>query len=322
VTARPAHDGAADDAVSAVRVRVPATSANLGPGFDVLGIALSLHNDVTILGPEPSGRWRVRIEGEGHGSLPGDESSQVVQAMLAAAKAVGSPVEPCSVLCKNRIPVARGMGSSAAAIVGGLVAANVLLGGLLSADELLAEAARLEGHGDNVAAALAGGLTVFYRSADGPRALRCEPTRELAAVLVIPPAVVFTPSARRVLPDTLSYDDAEFQMARAAMLVHAVSSGRLELLEEATRDRMHQPHRLPGQEGFARAAEALRSAGALGVSLSGSGPAVLGWARRAELGAVKERAELALASAGDFAVLALELDLEGATVLGASAPAI
>jgi homoserine kinase len=310
-----------------VRVRVPATAANLGPGFDVLGLALELMNeieaepldsggsDVTAVpgaGPDTGG-WRVTVAGEGADELAADESNLTVQGMKRAAQAAGRTLQPCRVTCENRIPVGRGLGSSSAAIVGGLVAGNALMGEPLTREALLAEAARMEGHGDNVAAALFGGFTVFYETEEGPRALALQPAEDLTAVVVVPPVALATTEARAVLPKALTYEDATFQMARVALMAVAVTTGRAELFAEAAADRMHQPQRRPFEPGYGQAETALRDAGALGVSLSGAGPAVLGWARRADAAAVRERAASLLGEGQPDRprVLALDINTRG-----------
>lgn len=294
-----------------IRVRVPATAANLGPGFDVLGLALALYNEIEV---EPdAGAWSVTITGEDAGELAADGTNLVVRAMKAAAVAADRTLPPCRVACENRIPLGRGLGSSAAAIVGGLVAGNALLGDPLTREALLGEAARMEGHGDNVAAALFGGFTVFYETEAGPRALSLKPADDLAVVLVVPAQALATTEARAVLPKALTYEDATFQMARVALMAVAVTTGRAELLAEAAADRMHQPQRRPFEPGYAEAEAALEAAGALGVSLSGAGPAVLGWARRADARAMRDRAASALGegSPGRPRVLSLDINTSG-----------
>ena len=180
-----------------VHVRVPATSANLGPGFDALGLALGLHNEVEAA--EADG-VSVRIEGEGAGSLPPGPDNVVARGVRLAFEAAGRPFEGVSLTCVNRIPTARGLGSSAAAWVGGLVAGNALLGGPLDRDALLALAVRAEGHPDNVAAALLGGLTVSCVDADRVIALTLPVPADVGWVVLIPTISSSTAEARAVLP--------------------------------------------------------------------------------------------------------------------------
>lgn len=257
-----------------VRVSVPASVANLGPGFDTLGLALDLFN---VLEVEPGDDGvEVRILGEGTDLDPVD--NLVVRAMEYAYSAAGRDLPPVRMRLINRIPVGRGMGSSAAAIVAGLVAASAMLDDPWPADRLLAMAAELEGHPDNVAPALWGGLVVSCRSGGATRWVRIEAPSELQAVLVIPEVPLLTRQARQVLPGSVPFGDAVFNVARVALLVAALSSRRYDLLREAMRDRLHQPYRatlVPGMEEGLQAAE---QAGALGAALSGSGPSLLAFA--------------------------------------------
>lgn len=296
-----------------ITVSVPATTANLGPGFDVLGLALDLHNRVSV---EEAGSWSVEVVGEGAGTLAEDEDNVVLVAMRSLAEATGRRLPPCRVTCENEIPVGKGLGSSAAAIVGGLVAADALLETGLTRERLLERAAAIEGHGDNVSAALYGGLTIYYESSLGPAALSLEPHESLAAVMVIPREPLATAEARAVLPSTLSYEDATFQTARVALLAVAISQGRPELLAEAASDRMHQQARRPLEVGYDAFERALAGAGALAVSLSGAGPSVFGWVRAAEAARVRDAVQEALGmEAHAPEVAAFGFDLAGAAIV-------
>lgn len=277
-----------------IRVRVPATVANLGPGFDVLGLALDLYNQTEV---EPADGWSVAIEGEGAGQLPPGGDNLLVKAMLAFARHVGLELQPHRVTCRNRIPVGRGLGSSAAAIAAGMAAADAALGTGLTREEMLAPAVRMEGHGDNVSAALLGGLCIYFEADSTPRALRLEPADGLAVVLAVPSTAMPTSQARAVLPGKLSYADATFQMARVAMLAVAITEGRTDLLTEASSDRMHQPQRRRLEPEYDEAERALVSAGAEGVALCGAGPAVMGWTRAERASEVASKAEAAFAQA-------------------------
>lgn len=256
-------------------VRVPATIANLGPGFDALGLAVRIHNVVDV---EPADRTTVAVEGEGAAVLPRDERNLVVRAAQAVAEQAGLDLPPLRITQQNAIPLRRGLGSSAAAIVGGVVAANRLLGDPLSVDALLAIAARLEGHPDNVTPALLGGFTVSVLDGDAVRWARVPVAAPIRIVLAIPEVEVATAEARRVLPPTVRFEDAAFNVGRAALLVAALSTGRLDLLPTATEDRLHQVYRSALVPGINAALGAARDAGALGVVLSGSGPTVAAFA--------------------------------------------
>ncbi len=273
-----------------VTVRVPATTANLGPAFDCMGMALDLWNVVEVC---PSEATSVVVEGVGASQLPSGEDNLVYRAMAFLYQRVGLPVPAVSLRCLNHIPLQRGLGSSAAAIVGGLVAANLLAGQPCSQEELLALATEMEGHPDNVAPALLGGCQIVAR--DGPRLVTAPVPLppDLGVVLFIPEKMVATKEARAILPDTVSREDAVYNMSRVALLVNALASGRLEDLRVATQDRLHQPARqalFPAMRTIFR--EALQ-AGALGVFLSGSGPTVLALTRGREMTVGYEMAEAA-----------------------------
>jgi homoserine kinase len=296
-----------------IRVRVPATTANLGPGFDALGLALRLHNSVALeAAPEP----RIEIEGEGAMALPRDPSHLAYRAALAVAGAQKGAAAPRAFHLRqhNRIPLARGLGSSAAAIVGGAAAANALLGGPLDAQALIDLAAGLEGHPDNVAPAVLGGLVACVTTEAGKiRWTRLIPKR-LRVVIAIPEFAVSTAEARRLLPETVPFRDAVFNVTRTALLVASLAEGRMDMLDEATRDRLHQPYRarlVPGLEAVFAAA---RASGAHGVALSGSGPTVVAFGEAPGIGEAMRRA---FESAGaECRVIAAEVDTEGTVVEG------
>lgn len=256
-----------------VTVRVPATSANLGPGFDALGLALTLYNTVEAR-PVPAG-LEIAVEGEGRGSIPTDESNLVWQAMLALFESLGEP-PPGGVRLRlaNGVPPCSGLGSSAAAIVGGLLAAQALAGRKLPMPDLLALAARLDGHPDNVAPALLGGMVIVVPTDGGYRWLRLPPAPGLVVTVALPELSVETEKARKMLPREVPLSDAAFNVGRAALLVGALSQQRLDLLGAAMEDRLHQTQRLTMVPG---GASALRGAAAKGwgASLSGSGPSLL-----------------------------------------------
>ena len=252
-------------------VNVPATVANLGPGFDCLAIALDLVNAVAV---DTEGTPGVRVEGEGAGELPEDASNLILRSMAHLTDETGSALPQLSLSCRNRIPLERGLGSSAAATVAGLVLADRILGSSLPPERLLQMAVEVEGHPDNVAAALLGGLTLAYRSRDGWRAESIEPSPNLRPVVLIPDGERLpTSEARRVLPREVAFDDATFNLGRAALAVLALTS-RPDLLGEALEDRLHQPARLelvPAVEALFRH---LKGAG-VPVCVAGAGPSLL-----------------------------------------------
>ncbi|HET7342083.1 MAG TPA: homoserine kinase [Methylomirabilota bacterium] len=296
-----------------VRVRVPATSANLGPGFDALGLALGLYNEVTA--SEADG-VSVTLAGEGTGRLPTGGDNVVARGVRQAYEAAGRAFKGVALGCVNRVPAARGLGSSAAAWVGGLVAGNALLGGPLSREALLALAARAEGHPDNVAAALFGGLTVSCPQADGRVTVVSLPVPgAFAWVVLIPEVTSATAEARAVLPASVPRADAVFNVQRVALLLAALQAQRADALTDALDDRLHQPYRRRLFPWMPAVVEAARLAGALGCVLSGAGPSLLAVVG-GDPAAVARAMESALAAAGiPGAARALPVDTEGAVVL-------
>ncbi len=251
---------------------MPATSANLGPGFDVLGLALALHNEVIL---EAAAGVSVSIEGEGAGHLDRGEGNLVVRGVRSVYERLQRPFRGIKIACANRIPTGRGLGSSAAAWLAGIVGANALLEGPLDQDTLLTLAASSEGHPDNAAAALLGGLTVACWSAGKVVAVSLPVPSEIQWVVLIPDVQGSTAEARAVLPQTVSRGDAVFNLQRVGLLLAGLQVGRADLLSVAMEDRLHQPYRAGLFPWMERVAAAARSAGALGCVLSGAGPSLL-----------------------------------------------
>jgi len=299
--------------MNSVTVHVPATTANLGPGYDCLGLALGLHNVVTLAPADEPG---VRIEGEGAESLPRDGTHLVLGAAQAAADAVGEKLPVLALHQLNRIPLARGMGSSSAAIVGGIVAANELLGFGLSERRMLDIATAVEGHPDNVAPALLGGLTTCCTLESGAVLVeRLDVAPGLSCVVAIPDFEVVTHEARKALPATIAHADGVFNLCRVGLIVAGLVSGDFGVLGEAMRDRLHQPYRAHLVPGMDDAIAAALEAGAHGAALSGSGPTVAAFVsqREEEVGAAMVNA---FARAGTTAIArALPLSPEGARIV-------
>jgi homoserine kinase len=294
-----------------VRVRVPATSANLGPGFDALGLALGLHNEVTA---EEADALSVAVSGEGAGRLDTGAGNVVARGMTLGFELAGRPFRGARLRCVNRIPLSRGLGSSAAAWVGGLAAANALLGEPLDRAALVAAAARAEGHPDNVAAAVLGGLTVSCPDGDRVAAVSLPVPAAIEWVVLVPETESSTREARAALPASLPRADAVFNVQRVSLLLAALAAGRADLLDLAMQDRLHQPYRLRLFPWMGAVATAGRGAGALGCVLSGAGPAMLAAARAGAGAPVADAMERALRSAGIAGrAVSLSVDTAGAT---------
>ena len=280
-----------------VRLSAPASSANLGPGYDCLAVALPLRTRIEV--KRHDGPLAVEVTGEGAGELPADASNLVVRAFAAAW---AEPLDGLSFTIVNGVPLRAGAGSSAAAIALGLGAAQVMHEGHLAAPVLLGPAAAVEGHADNVAAALLGGFTL----AAGDMARRIDPPSGLAFVLAVPPDGVDTTAARAVLPDPVARADAVHALQHTALLVHALHTGDVEAVAAALDDRLHETARAPLAPLLGRLREA--ELPALGITLSGAGPSVLVWAREAERDG---RADAVRALAPEARVLAVGPEPDG-----------
>ncbi len=253
-------------------MRVPASSANLGPGFDALGLALALHNELTIAEGEGV---TVSVRGEGDRELATDGENLVARAARVVFEVADRPFRGLEIHCMNRIPLGRGLGSSAAAWVGGLLGANALLGAPLDRPALLTLAARGEGHPDNVAAALYGGMTVSCATASGVIAVSLPVPSSLSWVVLIPQLTCSTAEARAVLPASVPRADAVFNVQRVALMLASLQVLQTDLLRTAMEDRLHEPYRLRLFPWMPAVASAAREAGALGCVLSGAGPSLL-----------------------------------------------
>lgn len=260
---------------SPVTVRVPATSANLGPGFDTLGLALDLYDEIEV--EATASGLHIDVTGPGQGEVPLDETHLVVRSMQAAFDLLGEKPSGLRLTCRNVVPHGRGLGSSAAAIVGGLVAARALVGGEDRLDDatLFQLATDLEGHPDNVAPALFGGLTISW--VDGAAAAVERLDCQVPVTVFVPPTAVSTAEARGLLPETVSHADAVFNAGRSALLVAALLHAPHRLIS-ATEDRLHQTYRSAAMPESYRLVRSLRVEGVPAV-ISGAGPTVLAFAR-------------------------------------------
>lgn len=273
----------------ALTVSAPATSANLGPGFDCLAVALDLGNAVIIT--RRPGPLEVRVTGEGAGEVPEDATNLVCRALESG---LGS-LDGLHVECRNRIPLGRGLGSSAAAVCSGLVAANALGQLRWAPDEILARATGFEGHADNAAACLMGGMIAV---GPGPSARPVPVPDELAFVAVIPESQTSTDAARRALPPEVPLGDAAVTVANAVGLTLALAGGRLEEITPVLGDRLHEPYRGPLTPGLSVLRGLVDGDRCLGATISGSGPTVLLWCRTDGAQELAGAAEEALAAAG------------------------
>ncbi|OQR86727.1 homoserine kinase [Thraustotheca clavata] len=261
---------------NSVTVRVPATTANMGPGFDSIGMALDIWNELTV---QRSSEFSFTNEGEGSDVLPTDDTNLVVVGLKAAFDAAGQTMPPLHIHCRNRIPFARGLGSSSAGIVAGIIAGLVIAGHELSVhgkEELLQIAAGIEGHPDNVAPCIYGGLQLGIHTDDRWYSSRVQIPDGMQCVLFIPETTGKTSTARAILPAKVDRSEAVFNIGRAAILVNAFRSGNLAELRHAVQDKLHQPQR--GQEQYRHLyplIQAAQEAGAHGCFLSGAGPTVL-----------------------------------------------
>ncbi len=262
-------------------VRAPATSANLGPGFDTLGLALSLYDDVEV--EVTGGGLSIEVDGEGAEVASRGEKHLIVEVLYRAfdlldelaGSGLGRP-PGLRLRCRNRIPHSRGLGSSSAAIVAALVAARALHPGgkLLDDDAVLRIATEIEGHPDNVAPCIAGGLTIAWTGPSGPRLVRLE-SKFTQVVAFVPEQRLATERARGLLPETVPHADAAANSGRAALLIAALTGGLdRDVLLDATEDRLHQDYRAPAMPGSAALVRRLRAEGVPAV-VSGAGPTVL-----------------------------------------------
>lgn len=298
-----------------VRLRVPATSANLGPAFDAAGMALTLYDDVEVRTCRTGGL--VEVYGEGADELPRDESHLVLRAVRAGLRAAGVAQPGLAMSATNRIPHGRGLGSSAAATVAGLVAARELArtvgrASALDDDDLIALATTFEGHADNVGATLRGGLTLVWTQAGGrPRSVRLDVDPRVRPVVLVPRARLSTSRARGLIPESVPHRVASFNVARSALLVAALTR-EPSLLLAATDDRLHQPYRAGAFPDSMALLESLRAMG-FAAAISGAGPSVL-------VLAVDGQAQQPPTPQG-WVARPLAVDAGGASVLDVTVPA-
>jgi homoserine kinase len=294
-----------------IAVEVPATSANLGAGYDCLALAVDLTDRIEVeVRSWSRGEIELDIDGEGVDELTEDRDNRFIQGLETALVALRGEIPEgvgWRVSMRNRIPLMRGLGSSAAATVAGIVAANALADGSMSQRDILRMAASIEGHPDNVGAALLGGFVVSAAVDDGVEALRFDVPRDLRCVLYVPDLRLSTGDMRAALPKTVPFDDAAANLSRVALGVAGMAGRRTDLLRFLTIDRLHEPYRAEVYPQLPRLVEAARSAGALGACLSGAGSAIIAFT---DTVAAVARIEAA------FSAVAADTDLPGhATVV-------
>jgi len=299
----------------AVKVRVPGTTANCGPGFDAVGIACTIYNELE-LNLSKEGSLVIEIAGEGKEVIPTDEKNIIYQVIQTVLEKVGKRYQGIHIKMVNRIPLSRGLGSSAAAIVAGLFAANVATGNTLSKNELLDMATAIEGHPDNVAPAIFGGITTSVIQDGGARYLRFVPPAQLSMVVAIPEFNLSTQAARNVLPRTVPFKDAVFNISRTALVIGALSQGEFHHLRYALEDKIHQPYREHLIPGMQQVFDAALDKGALGVAISGAGPCLMAFTQNDcdQIGAGMVQAFASNHIKARY--LVLDIDTEGAQVIG------
>ncbi|MCB1020530.1 MAG: homoserine kinase [Acidobacteria bacterium] len=253
-------------------VRVPASSANLGPGFDTLGLALAIHLECRF---RPAEQFGITLSGRDTAGIPADSSNLIWQTAVQVAEAQGRTMPAVRLEVHNEIPLGKGLGSSAAALTAGVAIANGALGLGWDEHRVLDEAARIEGHPDNVAAAVLGSITTAAIGADGvTRAIRLEIPDSFSIAVVCPDFELATKGMRGVLPKCYSREDTIFNLQRATLLVAALATGTKDVFPDALFDRLHQPYRMHSVPGMKEILE-LRAPGLLGCAMSGAGPSML-----------------------------------------------
>ena len=302
-----------------VRVKAPATTANMGPGYDCLGMALDVWNTIEIEVLD-SGEPVVEVTGEGAGELGTGRDNLVYRSMEFLFQDAEQEMPLVRIRCDNALPLARGMGSSAAAIAGGLVAANAICSQDYTPNDLLEMAATIEGHPDNVAAAVLGGmqLVISDKTEEGSR-LYTVPINVppgLHAVVFVPQVRITTEDARAVLPEKVTMADAVHNMGRVGLLVASMATNHPEYLAIATQDLLHQPYRQPLFPAMKVIFKAALDAGALGVFLSGSGSTVLALTQGREMTVAYEMAEAARQASVEGSVSVTQPTVRGAHLIG------
>lgn len=301
-----------------VKVRVPATTANLGPGFDCLGLALKLYLNLEIE-KKIEGGLEIKCVGEGAREFPSDKNNLIWKSMNLALKRSkrDSDKEGLKIRVFNEIPVARGLGSSAAAIIGGIVGVAKFYNINLTYQEILELALSLEGHMDNIVPALIGGFTIAYKTEkEEVKWSKIKFSNDLRIVLAIPNFTLSTEKMRKVLPSKISLSDVIFNLSRTSLLVNALQNSDWDILSEAMEDKLHQPYRIPFIPGVEEVFSKIKRRGLAGVALSGSGPTVVSLTKKGSENIISEIIKDAFKKARiTCRILVLEADLEGTKLI-------
>ncbi|MFT9487683.1 MAG: homoserine kinase [Tepidibacillus sp.] len=298
-------------------VKVPGSTANLGPGFDSLGLALPLYLTIRL---KPAAKTSIKIIGDHLSSLPRDRSNLIYQVMEHLFHLEEQKLPPISLEVESEIPLSRGLGSSGSAIVGGLLAANELLERKKSKEELFQIASQLEGHSDNVGASLFGGFVAT--SFDGKRAMITHfPFAEnLRLMLAIPTYTLSTESARKEIPNHIPVKDAAYNIGQTALLISFLMTGQIEKLATAMNDRIHQPYRQNVVKGLKRILEDMEQMGIYGAALSGAGPTILLFVNEQQISTMENYLKnVAMDEQIDFQIKTLSIEKEGAIVYHSTA---
>lgn len=308
-----------DKNLNKVTVRVPGTSANCGPGFDCLGLAATIYNDLELTLLEEK-NLTIEAKGDGAETIPADEKNIVWKAAKMILERSGNAEKFKGAILKmqNNIPMSRGLGSSAAAIVAGLTAANEIVGKPFNRKEILKFATEIEGHPDNVAPAIYGGFTISTVDRGQVQTFSFLPKLKLKLIVAVPEFPLSTRLARQVLPKSVSLKDAVFNIGRASMLIAALMQGKEKFLSTAFDDALHQPYRTKLVPGMQEVFNAAKKAGAVGVCLSGAGPCLIAFSpidRHIENNIAVEMVQAFKQNEVQANALILDLDTRGAFVL-------
>lgn len=295
-----------------VKLRIPATIANLGPGFDCLALAIKLYNEVYI--EKIKKGLEIEISGEGKDSLPENKRNLFYQSMQRIFQKRKMKPPPLRIQFQNKIPLARGLGSSATAILGGIVAGNILTGNTLSKEEIINLAVKIEGHADNITASLLGGLTISYQKNKIWSFSRLTPKKSFDIILIIPEEELSTKLARSVLPKQINLEDAVFNISHASLLVGSLIEGNLSIFNEAVKDRIHQPYRAKLMPKFNKIMKELEKANVLCSGLCGAGPSTFAFIKKDDKKTLLSIKKLLIENSFQGKVVITEIDKKGLTL--------